>query len=128
EGKLRSRPKVGVLSEVCGIVTASLPAPGTSVAGGPVDQVQLGIIRAHAPCRTGTGLPRVALPAVVARLAIAGNGVAFPHQLAGFLIVRFDEAADAVLAARNPGYHQILVDQRRRSNGVALLVIHHLDI
>src|SRR5260221_14328457 len=97
ERKLGSRPKIGVLPDIRGVVTARLAAPGTAVAGRPINQVQLWVKGTHSPGRSGAGLPRIALPGVVARLAISGNGVTFPHHVAGFLIVRFDEAADTVL-------------------------------
>src|SRR5262245_65441410 len=100
-----------------------MPAPRPGVAGAPVDQVQGRIIRADVPRRATPGLPGLALPGVVAGLAGGRNGVGLPHQVARVLVVRLDGAAHAVLAAGEAGDDQVLVDDRRRRDGMTGLVI-----
>src|SRR5580704_16390924 len=74
---------------------------GRGIAGGPINEIQLRIVRTGDPGRCAAGLPRVASPGFVARLAGAGNGIESPGTLAGVGVIGIDEAAHAIFAARD---------------------------
>src|SRR6202041_2635020 len=85
------------------IVTASR-APITAgrwVSRGPIDEVQFRIVRACDPRRRSAGLPRVAGPGLMSRLARPRNGVKAPSALTGVGIVRIHKSANTIFAARN---------------------------
>ena len=73
---------------------------GRGIADAPVGEVGVGIVGARVPDRGAAGLPGIARPGFVARLARPGNGVEAPDFLAGLRVERGDEAADGAVAAR----------------------------
>ena len=127
ERELGCGPQIGVRANIDGIVTARLAAPRSAVTGGPVNEVQLWIVGPYAPGRTGTGLPGITQPCLVARLALTRNGVGLPDLIARILIVGSDETANTVLATGDSGYDEILVDEWRRGDGVTCLVVLNRD-
>src|SRR4051794_19261494 len=58
----------------------------------PVDGVRLRLVGAGHPGGGRAGLPALALPGIVARLPLGGNGVEAPGALAGFRVIRVDES------------------------------------
>src|SRR2546428_1909136 len=90
-------------------------------AGAPVECVECRINRAGAPGRGAAAFPRVALPRVDATLPVAGNRVEPPRALARVRFVRIDEAANAVLAARDSDDDLVFHDQWRASEAEALI-------
>ena len=95
----------------------------SGIAGAPVGEVRLGIVRTGHPDRRAAVHPRVAAPRFVARLAWPGHGVEAPHFFAGLHVPRGDEAADAELTAGGSGDHFVLHDERRHGERVAVLRI-----
>ena len=83
---------------------ASRRVVGLGVAGSPVDEVELGVVRAGAPRRRPAVEVRVAVggPRLVAGLAGAGDGVAAPQLLAGGGVPAVEEAAGGRLAPGHP--------------------------
>src|SRR5881628_4034866 len=73
ERELRGRVDVRVLAVLARVGTPRVPAPRPGVARPPVQEVELGIVRADVPGRPASRLPRVVLPRVVARLARPGD-------------------------------------------------------
>src|SRR5438067_625638 len=73
---------------------------GAGVAGSPIHQVELGIVGAGDPGRRAAGLPALARPGFVPRLARTGDSPETPHVLAGLCVVRVEESANAELPAR----------------------------
>ncbi len=82
------------------------------VAGAEEHEVRLGIVGARVPHADAAGLPRVARPGLVARLAGSGNRVEAPDFLAGLRIERRDVAADRAVAAAGADDHLVLHDRR----------------
>src|SRR5262245_27096364 len=79
---------------------------GLGIAGAPVDEVNLRVIRAVLPCRSATVFPRVwnvLGPGLGAWLAGRRDGVAAPEMLAGIRIPAIEEPARCAVAARHPG-------------------------
>ena len=77
---------------------------GLGVAGPPIDEVELGIVRARAPRRRPAVQPRVGAggPRLVAGLAGPRDRVAAPQLLAGRGVPAVEEAAGGGLAAGHP--------------------------
>ena len=101
---------------------------GAGVAGAPVDEVELGIVRAGDPGRRPAGAPRVAQPRLVVGMIGPRNRVRPPRAFAGLRVVRVEEPADAELPARDARHHPVLDDERRRGLAVAAPVIRHLRV
>ena len=101
---------------------------GAGVAGAPVDEVQLGVVRAGDPGRRPARPPRVAQPRAVVGVVGPGNGVGAPLALAALGVVGVEEAADAELAAGDARHHPVLHDERRRRLAVAAPVVGHLGV
>src|SRR5260370_144463 len=98
------------------------------IAGGPVEKVRFGIVRAREPSGAATVLDRATAPGFRRRLARRRNGPEAPHALArrGFVCVQ--ESADAFISAGDAGYDQIVDHQRGAGGPVVLPGIGHLDI
>src|SRR4029077_355744 len=75
------------------------------IADAPIDQIELGVVRAGNPGRPAARLPGVVtiLPAVVAGLALSRDRVGAPHLLAGLQIGSGEPTANSVLGTRNAG-------------------------
>ena len=101
---------------------------GTRIAGRPVEQARFGIVGAGQPGGGAAVLDRLADPRLRAGLAGRGHGPEPPHALAGRGPVRVEESADALVAARDAGDHQIVDDERRAGGAVVLAVVGHLDV
>ena len=95
------------------------------VAGAPVDEIELRIVRAGAPRRPAAVLPRVAVlrPRLGAGLARRRNRVAAPQLLAGIRIPAVEESARGGLAAGHAGDQHAVGDDRRAGGVVALFGI-----
>ena len=99
---------------------------GRGVAGAPVDQVQLRVVRAGHPGGAPAVAPTVAGPRLVARLAGARNDVKPPALLAGVGIERHDVAAVGQVAPARADHDDVVDQQRRRAHEAAPLgaVLH----
>ena len=98
------------------------------VAGAPVDDVEVGVVGAGDPARRSAGAPRVAGPGLVVRMVGAGNRPGPPDLVARRRVVRIDEAADAVLAARDARHHLVLDDEGRGGLAVPRPVVGGLRV
>ena len=92
--------------------------PRPRVAGAPVGQVELRIVRSGDPDRGAAGAPGLARPGLAPRLARLRNRVGAPHLLAGVGIERGHEPADAPLAARGSDQHLAVRHERRNGHVV----------
>ena len=112
---------------------------GTRVAGAPVDQVQLRVVRARQPGRgaavhpglrvaVGLRVRRARLPGLVTRLARSRNRVEAPDLLAGLGVERRDEPADALIAARGADDDLAVDGQRRQREGVGQRHVRHAGV
>ncbi len=108
---------------------ALLTAPGSGVARGPEDAVQLGIVAAGDPGRTAAVFPDVTAlgPGLAARLAGRRDGVGLPHALAGVGVAGFEVAAHAPFAAADAGDDAAFHDERRERLRVAEAVVIGVD-
>src|SRR5207247_1877491 len=97
--------------------------PWPRVAGPPEREIELRIVVRGEPDRDAAGLPRVAFPRVVTRLARSRDRVGLPGLLAVARVEGGDVAADAELAARGPDHDLALRDERGQREVVAVLVI-----
>src|SRR5262249_1909517 len=84
----------------------------------PVDEIQLGIVRAGQPHRAATALPAVTEPRVVAILTRPGYGIKPPQLFARGSVVRIQESARAEFAAGDPDEHLVFHVQRRAGDAV----------
>src|SRR5581483_1947402 len=75
------------------------------IAGSPVDELQLGIVRAVHPCG-----------AAVLRF----NRIKPPKPLAGFRLVRIDESPALVIATGHANYYSVVYYQWRRGGAQVL--------
>ena len=106
------RPGIGVQGQR-GIGVQHVAVAGAALHGAPgnrhpdtrIDQVQLRVVAGRIPGRAAAPiLVRDVAPAVVAELALAGNGVRTPHLLAGIHVMGRDPAAGVqVIAAGHAG-------------------------
>ena len=110
------------------VVTRTVPAVevGGGVAGAPVDQIELGVVRAGHPGGAAAVPPAVPRPRLVARLPGAGNDVEPPALLAGPRVERHDMAAVRQVAAARADHDHVVHQQRRRAHVAAELgaVLH----
>src|SRR5262249_32330530 len=91
--------------------------PWASIAGTPVDEVELGIVRTGHPRRSAPLEVRVALrPGLAAFLTGIGRRVTAIEALAGVGVVAVDKAAHTELAARHALHQHTVRDGRRRSD------------
>ena len=84
----------------------------------PVEQVQLGIVRAGQPGRGSAVLPRVASPRLRPGFARRRHGPEAPDPIARPWVVRIEKSANATLSASDADNHLVLDCQRRASRGV----------
>src|SRR6185312_1361041 len=102
-------------------LAARLRVPWTGVAGAPVDEVEIRIVRAGDPGRRAAVLVRVAgRPRVGAGLARPRGRVAPPQMPARLGIPAVDEAADPELGAGDSGEQDAVGDQRGDGHRIAL--------
>src|SRR5262249_62248519 len=124
-------PVLGGARQTAGGVGAVDPAAigwvvGLGMAGAPVDEVKLGVIRAVLPCRSAPIFPSVRNvlgPGLGAWLAGRRYGVAAPEMLAGIGIPAVEEPARCAVAAGHPGDHNPVRHQRRNDADVTFLVV-----
>src|SRR5215471_13618271 len=93
---------------------------GAGISDGPVQRIQLGIIRSRKPGTRTAAFPTVALPSVASELPRRRNGVRPPQALAGVRVVSVDKTSDAVLAAGDAGNAFVLECQRGGGDTVTL--------
>src|SRR5262249_60976698 len=98
--------------EIVALAVVSVPIR-PRIACAPVDQIQLRVIHASHPCRRAAGLPTGAFPGVVTGFTRPGDSPDSPAELAGFRVVRVEEAANAEFAARDADDHFVFDGQRR---------------
>ena len=93
------------------------------IAGGPVKQVELGVVRANSPGWGATGLVRGSRPGFITGLASGRHRVVTPDPLAGVYIVGIEESPHAVFATGNTDNGHILDDKRGRGSAKATVVL-----
>lgn len=96
---------------------------GAGVADAPIDEIQVGIVRARHPRRTPARLPRFAGPGFVTGLARAGDRQKAPGARARLRVVGVDKTADAGLAAAGPDQDLIADGEGREGHAVPELVV-----
>src|SRR5215207_2805563 len=103
---------------------------GGGVAGGEVEEPQLGVDRRCKEERSTAVLPRVVLlrPGVVPLLAWAGDGVEAPDFLAGLGVVRLYAPTDREFATGDARDHHAVVVERCGGDRVALLPVSDGDL
>src|SRR5262249_10835020 len=69
------------------------------ISDGPIECVQIGVIRTRKPRRSRAVFPTVAGPRIAAELAWLRNGIPAPHLLSGCGIVGIEKAARAEFTA-----------------------------
>src|SRR3954471_5840587 len=93
-----------------------------------IGDAALVVDRDHVPdVHAGTVLPALLGPGVVAEFAFARHSVEGPDQLAGAHIPGALVTGDAArfFRPRAAGQNQVLVDARRRGQGIVLVVTAH---
>src|SRR5207245_7222665 len=108
EGERAGGVEIRVLAVLAAVRAADPPAPRRRVGGAVVDEVEPRVVGADEPGGAPAGLPRLALPRLVARLAGARDRVGPPDLSAGLLVVRGNRAAHAVLAPGEARHHEVL--------------------
>ena len=100
------------------------------IARAPVDEVQIGVVRAGLPRGPAAARPRIDLfgPRLAARLARSGHGPEPPDLLAILRIVGVEKSANRVFSSGDAHDDLVLDDERRDGAGVALLVVGQLDV
>src|SRR5262249_14525818 len=86
------------------------------VSNGPVNEVQVRVVRAGQPRRRAAGLPAFTFPRIVPELAGSGHGVELPERCAGCGVERLNESARCEFSAGNSGDDLVLDDERRARN------------
>ena len=108
------------------VVAGALVAdPLGRIAGAPVREVELRVVRPGDPDGYSARAPRVTLPGVRSRLARSRDRERLPRGAAGSSVQGLDEPADAELAARDADDDLSLGDEGRQGHVVALLVVLH---
>ena len=102
---------------------------GTGVAGGPVEQIEPGVVAAGQP---GGAAPapqhlRIA-PRFRPRLARRGNRPEAPRPLAGVGVIGVEESAEPGVAGADARDDEVADHQRRRHRAVVLAVVVHLGV
>src|ERR1700730_6321074 len=71
------------------VAGSGLRRPGRRIAGPPIDEIELGIVRAGDPARSSADLPGVGVlrPSLVPLLAARRNGIAPPNLLSGLCLI-----------------------------------------
>src|SRR6516225_4583569 len=88
------------------------------IAGGEIDETEVGIDGRSLPNRGSAVFPRVVIlrPAVVADLAGTGDGIKRPDQATLLGVVRFYASTGAVLATgKTHNDHAVVVERRSRN-------------
>ena len=95
---------------------------GLRIAGAPIDEVELGVIRTRAPGRPTSSRPGVAVrrPGLGPRLARLRDVVSAPQLPAGLGIPTIEECARGQLAAGHARNQHAISDDRRAGGVVAL--------
>ncbi len=101
---------------------------GPGFPSAPEDDILLGIVCARNPGRCSAGLRRDSGPRFTPRLARRWYRPEAPCPLPCLGVIRIDEAADSVLAARDTHHDLVLKRQRRSRDRVTQLRIGHLGI
>src|SRR5579859_126521 len=97
------------------------------IADAPIEQIQLGIIRAGEPGGASARFPAIAGPGLVAFLARGGNGPETPGAAAGVDVESREIAAMSGIAAGDADHHFVF-DEQRRAGDVAAALAHVLDV
>ena len=95
------------------------------VAGGPIDEIELRIVRAGHPACTATMLGLLSLPCFGTGLAGIGYRPESPCFLAGRCVVCSDESAHAFITPGGAGDQEIAHDERRGRSIVVLMPVRH---
>src|SRR6266849_7318736 len=98
------------------------------IAGGPVDDVELGIIAAGEPGWRTAVIDVLALPGLRTRLAPFRYGPEPPQFLAAVLIEGGDEPVGAMFATGNSGDNEVAGGKRSRSGEVVLVPVRDLRV
>ena len=101
---------------------------GSGIPDGPVERVELGIVRPGQPGRAARVIDRAPLPRLGSWLAALRDGPEAPDLLPGRLIVRRDETAHAFVAAGHTGHHEVANHERRPGGAVVLAPVRHLRV
>src|SRR5581483_72080 len=99
----------------------------TWIAGAPVQQLQLGIVRTGQPRRAAAVDPTVAGPRFAAWLSGRWDRPEAPQLFAGLRVIRVEEAADARFAAADADNHFVVDDERRGRDRVAKGIFADVD-
>src|SRR5207249_1517131 len=97
------------------------------ISSGPEKQIRFWIVGAGKPSGRASVLERLAFPRFRKRFSGRGNGPETPSALTGGCFVGRYESANALVAARGTGNHEILYDERSRSRAVVLAGVSHFD-
>ena len=95
------------------------------IAGAPIDQVQIRIVRPRNPGRTPAALPGVAVPGLVSRLTRTRHRPEPPNAVTGLGVVGIQKISRAELRPGDPHQNHVLDDQRRGGRRIALLVVRN---
>src|SRR6266852_5698269 len=106
-GRIERHDRIGVQVVAFAFVTVVIRA---WVARGPEKLVGFGVVSARQPSRRAAMLQRFAYPGFRQWLAWRGNRPEAPDVLAGLGFIGREEAADAVIATRSAGEHQVVDD------------------
>src|SRR5439155_1849463 len=103
------------------------PRVGIRIGDTPIDELAFGIVGAGQTPRTGRALfTRRVGPGVAARRARRGGGVEFPNFLAGFGVVRRDEAVLALGHFAGPAGNHFAVGDEHAARRLPAVVDHGL--
>ena len=117
--KCNGRVRVEVVTRPC------VPGPRATVADSPVRDVERGIEGAGHPDRSPTGLPRISLPSLTARIARSRDCVPSPAFIAVHGVERRNKPSNAVLAAGGADHDHAVHHQRRHGDVVGAAVIRN---
>src|SRR5205814_5670834 len=98
------------------------------IAGTPVQQIKLGIIRAGHPRASAAVQVQVTRPAFGTEFAGSGDGPETPGKFSGERVVGCDEAANSIITARSTDYDFVLHDQRCGGRAVIFVPVCVGDI
>src|ERR1051325_1996021 len=108
------------------VALALVAVPGPGIAGAPVDEVELRIVRAGNPrARASAQVSLARLPRLVPFVARACGGIAAPELLAGRGIPAVEETARPEFGPGAAGDQHPVRDQRRDGERVAFLPLGH---
>src|SRR5262249_57828778 len=101
---------------------------GAWVTGGPVQQLDLGVVGSGEPGGGAAVLDRPAHPGLRSRLAPRGDRPEPPGMLACGSLVGVHKSTDAFIATRYARNHQVIDNERRAGGAVILAMVGRLDL